>query len=64
MSFAEVAATPPASNLTDSNVGLWPQGAESDVRSNVGYWEEKRTRSTEPELSHFATVLKLRSTQP
>src|SRR5262249_1069981 len=36
-----------------SNVTCWPQAAENDVRSNVGYQGVKRTRSAHAEFFAF-----------
>jgi len=39
--------------VEDSDFRLWPTAAQIDVRYNVGYWEDKRTRSTQSELFAF-----------
>jgi len=36
--------------VTGRNVGLWPEAAENDVRSNVGYRRDKRTPCTQNEF--------------
>src|SRR5215475_1614360 len=33
-------------DLEGANVALWPEAAQIDVRSNVGYQGDKQTRST------------------
>src|SRR5215475_6404410 len=58
-SFKQLNAVMPAifSHMGADKLGLdfclWPLTSKIDVRSNVGYWEARRTRSTHSELFGF-----------